>query len=155
MTVYKAIGKFLKIGTLISTLGLIASVLLQIFARFFLENTPSWTEEASRLFFIYAVSFASGIALKNNSYVGLDLFYNLFNEKIRKLLDVLIPLFTCVLFGIVMIYTFEFIKNGFAEKSPSMEIPMGLAFFSIFIMSITICLYACEKIFKALKKFKS
>ena len=84
MSIYKGIGKILKIGTLVSTIGLIGTVSLQIFARFFLASDPSWTEEASRLFFIYAVSFASGIALKNNSYVGLDLFYNMREKHISR-----------------------------------------------------------------------
>ncbi len=37
----KNIARFLKYGTLLSTYGLIATVLLQIFARFFLQNAPA------------------------------------------------------------------------------------------------------------------
>lgn len=154
MNLQRWIGKILKIGTLISTLGLIATVSLQIFARFFLASAPSWTEEASRLFFIYAISFASGIALKNNSYVSLDMFYNLFNQRIKKILDVLIPGLIFLLFGIVMMYSMEFIKNGFVEKSPSMKISMSFAFLSIFIMSSTVCYYSFGKIVTAFKNFK-
>ncbi len=60
-------GKILKIGTLLSTWSLIAMVLFQIICRFSWFETPSWTEEASRILFIYAISFASGLALKSSS----------------------------------------------------------------------------------------
>ncbi len=72
----KLIGRVLKLGTLISTWGLITTVLLQIFFRFSPLQTPSWTEEASRLFFIYAMSFAAGLAMKTSYYVHLDMFFN-------------------------------------------------------------------------------
>jgi|TARA_B110000037_G_scaffold134244_1_gene152192 TRAP-type C4-dicarboxylate transport system permease small subunit len=154
MSIYRRIGKILKMGTLVSTLGLIATVSLQIFARFFLASAPSWTEEASRLFFIYAISFASGIALKNNSYVGLDMFYNMFSARIRKVLDLLIPTLIFALFGVVMVYAIQFVFIGNTERSPSMGIRMSLAFSSIFIMSITICFYASIKIKSAVKNLK-
>ena len=154
MSIYKGIGKILKIGTLVSTLGLIATVSLQIFARFFLASAPSWTEEASRLFFIYAISFASGIALKNNSYVGLDMFYNMFSARIRKLLDILIPTLILALFGVVMVCAIQFVFIGNVEKSPSMGIRMSLAFLSIFIMSVTVCFCASIKIKAAVKNSK-
>ncbi|MEM1124879.1 MAG: TRAP transporter small permease subunit, partial [Bacteroidota bacterium] len=80
----KYFTKFLKYGTLISTYGLIGSVLLQIFARFFLTNTPAWTEEASRLFFIYAMAFAAGLALKSDEYVALDLFFEKLSPVLQK-----------------------------------------------------------------------
>ena len=97
----KGIGKILKIGTLLSTWGLIAMVLLQIICRFSWFDTPSWTEEASRILFIYAISFASGLALKSsNYYVALDAFYNMFNPKFRLFLDKSIPVVICILFVI-------------------------------------------------------
>jgi len=58
----KTLNKLLSLGTLLSTIGFIGSTVIQIFARFFLASAPSWTEEASRLFFIYAMSFAAGLA---------------------------------------------------------------------------------------------
>ena len=42
------LSKFLKYGTLLTSLGFIITVSLQIFARFFLSDVPPWTEEASR-----------------------------------------------------------------------------------------------------------
>lgn len=60
----KFIAKILKFGTLFSTLGFIVSTLIQVYARFFMESAPPWTEEAARVFFIHAVSFAAGLAMR-------------------------------------------------------------------------------------------
>ncbi|WP_157943681.1 MULTISPECIES: TRAP transporter small permease [Arenibacter] len=147
----KIIGRLLKYGTLISTWGLLSTVLLQIFCRFSPFNTPSWTEEASRIFFIYAMSFAAGLAMKNEFYVHLDMFYNRFPERIKKILNLAIPLITLFLFVVMAVYSIKFILLGIPEKSPSMGFNMGVAFFSMFIMSSSISFYLWRKIQKIIK----
>ncbi len=149
----KGIGKILKIGTLLSTWGLIAIVLLQIICRFSWFDTPSWTEEASRILFIYAISFASGLALKSsNYYVALDAFYNMFNPKFRRFLDKSIPAVIFILFAIFTFYSIHFISLGMIEKSPSMGFNMGVAFCSMFIIGASLCYYAWHKIIQVFKR---
>ena len=148
----KAVSRFLKYGTLLSTYALVGSVLLQIFARFFLANTPPWTEEASRLFFIYATAFASGLALKNQYYVHLDVFYDRLPEKIQRLLNKLIPIFIFILFALLTVYSIQFIFLGHQEYSPSMKIKMSFVFASIFVMGASISYYA---ILEMIKNFKN
>ncbi|WP_339713772.1 TRAP transporter small permease subunit [uncultured Kriegella sp.] len=151
---YKTIGRLLKIGTLLSTWGLMATVLLQIFCRFSPFDTPSWTEEASRLFFIYAMSFAAGLAMKNEFYVHLDMFYNRFSARLKKILNVAIPIVTLLLFLVMAFYSIQFIILGIPEKSPSMGFNMGLAFISMFIMATSISYYLWRKIRKIYKTTK-
>ncbi|MEM6320947.1 MAG: TRAP transporter small permease [Bacteroidota bacterium] len=148
----KYFTKFLKYGTLLSTYGLIGSVLLQIFARFFLTNTPAWTEEASRLFFIYAMAFAAGLALKSDEYVALDIFFEKLNPILQKRLLLVVQGLIVLLFGITAVYSIKFVQLGMPESSPSMAISMSVAFFSMFLMSASICYFACLEIQKIRKK---
>lgn len=147
----KNISRILKYGTLLSTYGLVGVVLLQIFARFFLANTPPWTEEASRLFFIYATAFASGLALKNNYYVHLDVFFNRLSIKTKQILLRVIPVIILILFTIMTVFSLQFIVLGHSEFSPSMKIRMSFVFFSIFIMSGSISYYAFLEVKKSFK----
>lgn len=143
--------RILKYGTIISTYCLIASVLLQIFARFFLANTPAWTEEASRLFFIYAMAFAAGLALKSGEYVALDLIFEKLSPAFQKRLLMLIQGLTLLLFGIMVIFALKFVQLGYPESSPSMKISMSIAFFSMFLLAISICYFSVEELKKILK----
>ncbi len=139
---------------LISTTGFVGSTVIQIFARFFLASAPSWTEEASRLFFIYAISFASGLALRDKYFVELDVFYRKFSRKTQYFLDLIIQFSTVFLFAILGIYAVEYIQLGINETSPSLRIPMSFAFVSILIMSLTILIYAVLEIKQIIKKEK-
>ncbi|NNE76930.1 MAG: TRAP transporter small permease [Pricia sp.] len=149
---HKAIGRLLKLGALLSTWGLILSVLVQITCRFTPIATPAWTEEASRILFIYAMAFAAGLAMKNDYYVHLDMFYNRFPLKLQQFLSKAIPIITFLLFAVMAIYAIEFVLLGIPEKSPSMGFNMGVAFFSMFIMSASICYYLGIKIRKSYKR---
>jgi len=153
--VSRILGRILKYGTLISTLGLIGTVLLQIFARFLLESAPSWTEEASRFLFIYAISFAAGLAMKQKYYVHLDLIFNKLSPKGQQLLEFLIAVFVILLFGIFTFFSVQFISLGHAETSPSMSIPMSFAFLSMFVMGISISFFAWIDAQRALKNLRS
>lgn len=151
----RILSRILKYGTLLSTLALIGTVLLQIFARFLLESAPSWTEEASRFLFIYAISFASGLAMKQKYYVHLDLIFNKLSPKGQQLLEFLIACLIVLLFGIFTFYSVQFIELGHAETSPSMSIPMSFAFFSMFIMGLSISFFAWIDAQRALKHYRS
>ncbi|QCX40360.1 TRAP transporter small permease subunit [Aureibaculum algae] len=148
------ISSMLKKGVIISTLGLIAIVLLQIYARFFMAQAPAWTEEASRLCFIYATSFAAGLALKNNYYVHLDYFYNLFSKNVQRRLKIIIPVLTVFLFLILAFYSLEFIYLGRLESSPSLKIKMAFIFVSILIMSLSVSYYAFKEVMAQIKNEK-
>ncbi len=150
----KTIGRLLKMGTLFSTWGLITTVLLQIFFRFSPLQTPSWTEEASRLFFIYAMSFAAGLAMKSAYFVHLDMFFDRLPLNWQRFLNKGIPVINFLLFAIMAVFSIKLVLLGIPEKSPSMGFNMGVAFFSMFVMSASICYYLWIKIRKTFKSSK-
>ncbi|AWV98772.1 TRAP transporter small permease [Arcticibacterium luteifluviistationis] len=147
----KAIGKFLKYGTLLSTYALIASVALQIYARFFMSKTPAWTEEASRLFFLYTISFASGLALKDNYFVYLDVLFERLKPRSQESLLTLIYLVTFALFGLMFYHSVLFVKLGLPETSSSMGISMSITFFCMVIMSASMAYYSFLELLKRYK----
>ncbi|MEL6190958.1 MAG: TRAP transporter small permease subunit [Bacteroidota bacterium] len=141
----------LRVGTLIFTILLVGSVLLQIVARFLFPSTPPWTEEASRLFFIYAIAFASGLAFLENEYVSLDILFNRLSEKGKTRLTILIQGLTTILFGVVAVYSVPFIQLGLLENSPSMGIKMALPFASMLLLASTIAVFSFLELMNTLR----
>lgn len=148
----KKIAQILKYGTLVSSCGFIGATLIQIYARFFMDSAPSWTEEAARFFFIYAMSFAAGLAMKDDSYVHFDVLYNKMNKGQQRILNLVISLFTIILFLILTFYAAQFVIVGIPEHSPSLDVPMAIAFGSMVIMGIFVSFYAFVELLKEIKK---
>ena len=145
---------FLKYGTLMTSLGFISTVSLQIFARFFLTDVPPWTEEASRILFIYSISFASGLAYRGNYFVYLEVFYLGFSSKMKKVVDLVSPILSFFLFGITARYALSVFQMGFSESSPSLQIIMAIPFFSLLILSCSVSFYSLLSLLKKIKYLK-
>ncbi|WP_213995907.1 TRAP transporter small permease [Tepidanaerobacter syntrophicus] len=137
------VEKILEIGTFISFIALVITVLIQIFTRFFpLGISFIWTEEATRFLFIFSIAFAAPLAMKNKEYVNVDLILNILPKNIRKIFDIMIDLLSVVLFIIVFFQAIKFAKLGVGQTSPAMRIPAYVNFSSISIMAFFVLYYA-------------
>jgi TRAP-type C4-dicarboxylate transport system permease small subunit len=148
------LSTFLKYGTLLTSLGFISTVSLQIFARFFLTDVPPWTEEASRILFIYSISFASGLAYRGNYFVYLEVFYLGFSSKMKKVVNLVSPILSFLLFGITARYALSVFQMGFSESSPSLQIIMAIPFFSLLVLSCSVSFYSLLSLLKKIKYLK-
>lgn len=142
----RALTTLLKYLVFLTTAGFIASILLQIFARLFLPTAPSWTEEAARLFFVLAVGGAAGLALRANEYVYFDFLYRRLSPAWRGRLSLLIDLATVVLFGVFTVEAGRFVVMGWAERSPGLKFPMAVAFAGVFVLGLSVFLYALDRL---------
>ena len=149
------LSKFLKYGTLLTSLGFVMTVSLQIFARFFLSDVPPWTEEASRILFIYAIAFSSGLAYRGNYFVFLEAFYASFSDILKKKIDLISPILSLVLFGFCGFYSLTMLEMGLNEYSPTLHILMIIPFLSILILCLSISYYSLMAFLKKIKFWKS
>ncbi len=152
--VEKVLGSFLKAGAILSTIGFMLSTLIQIYGRFFMEKAPSWTEEAARLCFVFAIAFSSGLAMKSNFYVYFDFLFRKFSRDWQYRITIVMYLFVMVLFAVFSFYGVLMVKSGWQEQSPSMKFPMAIAFISMPLLGLTIAFYTFFKMIKMIKMLK-
>ena len=144
--------RLLEWGTITSAFALIFIVILQIVTRrFFTDIAPSWTEEASRFFFIYTISFGAGLAQREGYMVSMDYFYRKLNLKMKRIVDLIISFTTVVLFLLMTVFSVYYIVLGMTETSPSLGLPMSIAFASMFIMSGSILYYSLIELINDLR----
>ena len=136
----------MKWGTLLSTVGFVTCILIQIYARLFLETAPSWTEEAARLFFVVAIGFSAGLALRSGDYVQFDFLYTRLRPVWQRRLLLLIDLLTVALFAIFLVYAVQLTVLGWAERSPSLKFPMAVPFAGMVILGFSVLVYAVDRL---------
>lgn len=131
----KYLDKLLALLAFLATVGYIGSVVVQIFSRTFLPRTPSWTEETARYFFVYAVAFAAGLAVRKNAYVAVDIATSWMPPKLKKYhaiaVNALLAIFS-MYFEIKSVFKFAFFKARMV--STALEIPMQHIYFSLVIL---------------------
>jgi TRAP-type C4-dicarboxylate transport system permease small subunit len=54
--------------------GLLATLFLQVFTRYVLNDPLSWTEEVARYLYVYIVFLGASAAISDRTHVGIDYF---------------------------------------------------------------------------------
>ncbi len=70
---YTAVARGIEHATWLLTAVLVAIVTANVFARYFLEVGLLWTEEVSRLLFVWVVFLGSWVALRRKAHMAIDL----------------------------------------------------------------------------------
>jgi TRAP-type C4-dicarboxylate transport system permease small subunit len=148
------VEKYCKIadyGSFISMIGMITAITIQVIARLTLPSAPNWTEEMARIFFIYLVGFGVANGMKENAFVKLQILSNYLHERTQRFLRIFIYI-SIFFFSFTMIYfSYLFVEIGIYEKSGAMEISMGVVFFSIMIMMISLAVLSVGKAYTLIK----
>ncbi|WP_374144774.1 TRAP transporter small permease [Vibrio sp. NTOU-M3] len=143
------IEKFLSVISVTTLVLLCGVVLLQIFARLFLETPPVWTEELSRYLFIFLVASSVGIAYRRGELVSVDLFYNALSDRGALIYRFTSALFIASFCIILIPYAIQFAMIGKFQSSPTMYFPMSYVFYCTVIILGNIALFATLSFIKA------
>lgn len=145
------ISNLLKIIGVIMTL----TILLQIFSRAFMNVPFSWTEELSRITFMWFCFLGSSIAMKKKAHLGIDYFVNKFSPK-TKFVNELIIYVLVGSFGFVLLkYGLKVTKIMHKQVSSVMRIPMSYFYAVIPIMGVLFLILAVFFLYEALKEIRS
>lgn len=155
MIKFDPIERTLELGTFLAFTCLIIIVTYQVVTRFLFPSLSKvWTEEASRLFFVYSVAFSAPLAMKKREYVNVDILINLFPKKIKALFELMTQLMTIILLGALLQYALAFAALGQRQLSPTMSIPMSVAYSSTFVALLFLLIYALVNFYLYIKSLR-
>lgn len=149
--------KLLELAVICSFVVMMLSVCLQVFSRYALPWSPSWTEELARFCFIYMVSLGAGLAIKDRSYVRVGVIFDKLAPRSRIILENCILSCIGILMGFMLVYSVPLIYIVTLQQSASMKLNMGMVYFSMFAMSALVLGYVMREIIinsKTLKLLK-
>ncbi|PYF80462.1 MULTISPECIES: TRAP transporter small permease [Marinomonas] len=119
-------------------LAIAAVVVLQVFSRFLLPSSPIWTEELSRYLFVYLIVMGSGLVIRHNRHVRLELFQGALNRFWNKVYQIFCHLLAGSFAIYILPYAIKYAQVGRWQTSPALEVPMYWAFLSVsFFFALT------------------
>jgi TRAP-type transport system small permease protein len=146
--------KILSWALIISTMGMVLVVVLQIIARFALPWSPHWTEEMARFFFIYLVSIGAGLALKDHAYVNVTTFLHKFSMRGRYYVEIIILISISLLMLFMFISSFTLLKIVSLYQSPALQINMAIIYFAMTLLSFFVLFYSLLLTIEKVKNLK-
>ncbi len=132
---------------------IVLDVTWQIFTRFVMQNSSSWTEEMARFLLIWIGLLGGSYALHTRMHLGIDILtYKLVGKK-KQVVEVIIYSFVALFALIIMVIGgFKLVNMTFQLKqiSASMGIKMGYIYIVIPLSGMLMIFYSIAFIFEAL-----
>ncbi len=132
----------------ISGVGLIlmtAFVAWQVFGRYVLNQSPSWTEPASLLLMSWFILLGSAVGVRDGNHLGFEIGLHYAPQGLRRIMlgitEVLVTIF-----GVAMSwYGTELAVETWSAAMPGLPIPQGLDYVPLAVGGALIALFSLEK----------
>ena len=134
---------------------LILACVTQVFCRFVLNNSLSWTEELARYCFIWMHMLGASLLIESSSHATVTAVLDLLHGAVRKLVDVVVEL---IIFfnGTVMLYAgAQLAYSSRANLSTAMSLPMWCINSSVAVGGLLLMFQAFVQIAVILRERKS
>ena len=133
---------FCKAVVFITFIVLIASAALQVFYRFILDKSFSWTDELCRYGMVWMTFIGAGYAVRTHQHIAVDLLKTVISPTAAVVLDRINDV--CMMgFGATLAYFGGKLSvMNMAQISPGLKFSMGLVYSCVPICGVLICGYA-------------
>ncbi len=102
---------------------LTASVFLQVVSRFVLRYPLPWTEEVSRISFVYSIFVGATIAVRQETHLNIDVLLVVLPKGIARALTVLGSLLVGIFLGFVTWEGVVLVRATGVQMTPVMQLP--------------------------------
>jgi TRAP-type C4-dicarboxylate transport system permease small subunit len=132
---------FAGMGLLVMT----AIISAQVFARYVLNDSPAWAEQAALLLMIWYVFIAAAAGVREGFHIRIAVFADSLPTKLRHVVLVIGHIIV-VAFGIAMAYFgVELAHATWQHAIPTLGISRGYAYIPIAISGVLITGFAIEQ----------
>ncbi len=133
--------------------GFVIIAFSQVVARFGLNHSIPWAEEACRYLFVWMVFVGSGMGILHRRHIMIDIVPNLIPKEGRKYYNAVIDLLLIAFTILLIRYGYAFAMRGMSQRSPAMQIPLGYIYSGIVlgavIMFVNTIRVLCADLFAA------
>lgn len=137
----KVIVKIVGILLILILAALAVCCILQVFTRYVLNDSLTWTEELARFCFIWGGILGIVLAFKEKSHARIMIVFDRFPQKIRGFLEICSNLLAVYMGCLMVRYGWEMAAGGMEVLSPQLNIPMGWVYASVPVTGILIILF--------------
>jgi len=98
-------------------------VVLQVFSRYVLGNSFTWTEQMARYMFIWMVMLGVPVAYHRKIFLNFDMIQNALPEKTRYVLDIVIKVVTMLFSCYYFVASLQLVIQTMGRTASGVKVP--------------------------------
>jgi TRAP-type C4-dicarboxylate transport system permease small subunit len=142
-------GTVARLGMFVSVAGLfviVAIVSFQVFGRYVLNSSPTWTESLALVLVLYVTLIGAAVGVRDAGHIGMESLLVLVPAKVRNRVELLIH-------GLVMTFGAAMIWNGgvlglsvASYKIPNLGLPEAIRYVPLVLSGVLIISFSIEHV---------
>ena len=131
-----------RVGTGVAFAALICSVSIQVVGRSILNDSPVWTEEATRFALLWLAALGAGLSYRSGDLVDVDIVREALPGPWPRRLRMLGALATAGLCLVLVPAAWLYTSIGARQTSPALGWRMDLVHASVLVLLVSLALFA-------------
>ena len=119
-----------------------ATVFLQFFTRYVLNDSVAWTEEIARYLLICVVFIGAAIGVRKNTHIQVDIFYRFMPALFARVLATLVDAVRVLFFGYAIYLTYALMMRIGKQPMAIIDWPIGLIYAVVMVGFALMCFRA-------------
>ena len=125
---------------------ILAAVLIQIFGRYVLNDSPTWTEILALVLILYVTCFAAAVGVRDGRHIGMESLLSFAPAPVRKAVEIIVYL-GMIVFGSCMAYGGAILTDAMMSYvNPGLPISQGWSYLPLALGGGLIVMFSVERI---------
>lgn len=143
-----------RLGMYLSVAGLlviVAIVFYQVFGRYVLNSSPTWTENLALVLILYVTLIGAAVGVRDAGHIGMDSLLVMLPDNVREKIEIVIHVLVAV-FGIAMVYNGWILGASVGTvKIPNLGLPEVVRYVPLIASGLLIVSFSIEHIMALLR----
>lgn len=122
---------FLALGMAVMVVVVFAQVVARLTA-----GSITWSEELARYIMIYLTYVGASVGVRRKSHIAIEFINGRIPRKAEDAVDIVANLLCLVSCVVIFYFGVRLVNLTMAQKTPAMQIPMGIAYFAMVLGSL-------------------
>ena len=127
-------------------IGLVIVQGWQVFARYVLNNSPSWTEPVTLLLLSTAMGMGAAAGVYTNRHFGFVLLAESLPPQVKRLVDSISPLVIAMIGASMAYWSFVLLQDGLDVKMAGAPLPQSIAFLPLALSGVLMVVFALNRL---------
>ena len=151
----RAMDRLAGIAIAVSAVALVGLVLVQgwqVFTRYVLNDSPSWTEPVTLLLLATAMGMGAAAGVHTNRHFGFFLLHDHVNPAIRRVIDVVVQLVVIGIGAVLAYWGAVLLVDGLGIRAAGANLPQSINYLPLSAGGALMALFAANRLLLALAR---
>lgn len=118
----------------------------QVWGRYVLNDTPTWTEKAALLLILIVALPMAAVGLRENFHLGIDALLRALPPRARRVLEIVNALVLAGFGGMMIVGSWPLVVGTWGRDIPLLGLPQGLQYLPLILTGGLIVLFMVERL---------